>query len=112
MTVFLLQRPPVPRDLSSAEQFGTLHTVIDDEAAQVGYAPARIRRLMEKEFVKFDADEDFIVQAGGDPWMLFVAGMVVNSLFPGKPVKTLRWEREIGEDGRRRGFYVPVHIHG
>lgn len=112
MTVYLLQKPPVPRNLESAVQFGLIHTIIEDENAQVGYAPARIRRLMEKELIHFDVDEDYLVQAGGDPWMLFVAGMVVSSLFPGKPIMTLRWERELDETGRRRGYYVPVNIHG
>lgn len=111
--VYIVQRPFRDKDLSSANRYGALKFVIDDERLQSSARPGIASRLIEKGLADFRPDTDYLLHLGGDWAAAFMAGGILSRWFPGQEIKILRWERDRDLAGNRQeglGFYTPSTI--
>lgn len=103
-------REAVSKDLSSAQRYGTLQTVLPD-GTRPSYAPGPTLMKLAKGLRNF-REEDFLCAPGGDPLGLALALLALR--YNGvREVQYLRWERERSIDGARQagaGYYVPVRL--
>lgn len=110
-TVYVIQAPTRPKDLSSAQRYGDLHFIFDDPQFQPSLAPGKASGLIEDALARFRPEEDYVLALGGDLVGILMVGHKLRDMFPGQAIRTLRWERERDTSGRRvegSGFYVPV----
>lgn len=107
--VFLIQSPSNSNDFSSAVRYGTIMPVLsngDMPSILPGPCLKKVRESLE------DMQEtDYLLWAGGDPFALILAGIVVAEK-GFKNLKYLRWEKEKLLDGSRskNGFYIPIEM--
>jgi hypothetical protein len=109
--VFVVQQNDASRDLSSADDFGTIRYILP-AGFQPSLEPQRAMEFMRRELETFRPG-DFITSTGGDLAGVFIAGLIVPEFHEGS-VNWLRWERKRANDGRRMnnvGFYVPSAIN-
>lgn len=116
--VYVVQEPPpiwnrqtgksVLKDLSSAQRYGRLMTVLGS-SDQPSLTPGPCLFQLQKGLREFNPSDDYICFAGGDPMSLALALLVIRD-FGIKEVKTLRWDRERTTSGERKtgGFYTPI----
>lgn len=109
--VYIPHEPPQPRDLSSANRYGRIVTVLG-VADRPGIKPGPCYFKLCKDLRNFRPDKDYICFAGGDPLSLGLAfgALVYNGV---REFNFLRWERERSTTGERTtgvGFYVPTRI--
>lgn len=108
--VFLLQKSRRGFDLSSAEKYGTVITVLGErESPSLAPAPALIK--LRQAIREYNPDTDFFLSAGGDPLAALMIGMLLVD--EGKSASWLRWDRNRDFDGRRdmtAGEYKPVRF--
>lgn len=97
----------VPRDLSSAHRYGTIHYVLT-QRDQPSLAPGPTLNKAQSMLRDFKPD-DYILSCGGDPAALAIVTTALKEL-GFRRVNYLRWDKEIGLDGRRTGsgFYTPT----
>ncbi len=108
--VYIVQEPPHERDLSSAESYGQLVTVLTTYD-RPSITPGPCLYKLRSELSKF-TKEDYLVWTGGDPMGALLAGIVIAEL-PFNEIKLLRWDRKKDLNGVRTevGFYVPVVLN-
>lgn len=108
--VFLLQSPPLSRDISSASKYGTVMPIFTSEETPSATPLAGQQRLLDA-LTDFNPDLDYVCFAGGDPYVPFLAAAVLWQLGHDS-VSMLRWDRQRDADGRRTGGggYVPVEF--
>lgn len=116
--VFLLLEPPpvfnrrtgelMPKDLSSANRYGELVTILPSRYS-VSDLPGPTMRLLYNALKDFEPSRDFICFSGGDAMALALAMLVLRDMNH-RDVRVLKWDRERSLDGERTGvgFYVPV----
>lgn len=114
--VYLIAQPTVSRhkkpfDLSPLYEFGEVQVVCPLSDSPT-FSPRKVLSTMEARLEHFDADQDFLVWAGGDTLSAVFVGMLLVE----REVYSFRWlrferDRETGS-GRRldTGKYVPVLI--
>lgn len=107
--VYIVQRPHRDLDISSALDYGAPKFILEDSRFQPSQQPGVAKKLIYSELEKFNPDEDYLLALGQDWCGIAMAGMALNSLFPGKPIKILRWERRRGANDSNvpQGFYTP-----
>ena len=99
-----------PRDLSSAQRFGSIVTVLGSNDKGSMTPDTVISKIAEK-LQDFNYKDDYIFTSGGDPINFALVLSVLTSW--GIPnFKYLRWERERSAEGKPtgNGFYVAVEI--
>lgn len=115
--IFLVQQPPptyrrghppVTKDLSSAQKYGTIIPVLA-EGEQPSSTPAACMNRIYDVVNTFDEKTDYVCFAGGDPMSLALTLLVLADIGV-ESAKVLRWERERNFEGSRTGggFYLPV----
>lgn len=111
--VYIVQRPNKEMDLSSALDYGVIRFVIEDKRFQPSQQPGVAQKLIYEGLKSFDPDEDYLLALGQDWCGIAMAGMALNRMWPGKPIKILRWERKRNPaEGAKfpQGFYTPSTI--
>lgn len=110
---FPCELPPskASRDLSSAHRYGRIRHIWPASAPAASMVPGPVLRTMLQELRDFKPGSDFVSHNGGDPMGLALIFLALRELGH-REVQFLRYDREIGQDGRRsgRGFYVPVVV--
>lgn len=118
--VFIVQEPPVSRgptgpavrDMSSAQRYGRLQTILDSTDNPASYAPGPCLNKLSRELRAFAAARDYLCFAGGDSMALALAMLALRDHGHDK-IMYLRWERERDTSGVRKpgaGFYVAANI--
>lgn len=110
--VFFVQKPGRSEfDMGNINEFGEVAFLLRSNDAP-SLNPGRALALIRDRISDWTPD-DYLVAFGGDPFGIFLTGMVMADQFPGQPVRWLRWNRERDDDGRRtfnRGFYQPLRF--
>lgn len=117
-TVYVVQEPPpfrrggrlVAKDLSSAQRYGKLVTILANDD-QPSLTPGPALHELSKALRQFNPSTDYLCWAGGDPMSMALAIVALKEQGV-HYVPTLRWERERDNDGQRTrgGFYVPIEV--
>jgi hypothetical protein len=109
--IWRLQEPPprveYTRDYGSLPRLGRVITILShSECPSVNSVACEVK--MKEALTQFRPG-DYILWCGGDPMTAFLAGKVLAQLGI-NDARWLRWDREVGEGGRRMrsGTYVPV----
>lgn len=100
-----------PRDLSSANRYGTIRFVFNrDEHPSL--TPSESLVQAQKVLANFDPHNDYVCYAGGDPLSIAITFLALKALRI-HTVQFLRYDRERGRDGGSsgHGFYVPVTVN-
>lgn len=102
--VWLLQQPPIERDMSSAARYGVIRPILEaNKRASILPGPClNDIRLKLKDF----KDGDYVFFAGGDSNVLLLAGIVLAEK-GAKHVRLMRWQK--GKDGEG-GTYIPSEV--
>lgn len=108
-TVYLLQEPTSDKDLSSAAKQGRIVPIISNTERPSNNIPATIDKIAS-HLKYYNPMQDSICFAGGDPVVLFLAGVVLERLGYDE-VTHLVWNRE-RVDGQKTGsgFYMPKRV--
>lgn len=111
--IWKLQEPPpkreAVRDYGELSRSGRIVTILrHDECPSIH--PVECERKLKEALSEFRSG-DSVLWCGGDPMTAFIAGKVMSDLGLGA-VRWLRWDRAVGEDGKRLrvGTYVPVSV--
>ncbi len=108
--VYLLQEPTTQRDLSSAEKYGKIVSIIGSNEKPSINIPSALSKITNA-MTKYRPEFDVIVFAGSDPIVEFLLGVVAERLQL-KELTKLIWNRSRDPEGRLNGggFYVPKKI--
>lgn len=121
MTVYLIQEPrpflnhrtgkDTTRDVSSAAQYGVLRHLLgaDDQPTNM---PGPCLNKIKSGLAGFDAEQDYILFAGGDPLGALLTGLALRD-HPFPTVQFLRWDRVRDKSGQRNGtgVYTPITVN-
>lgn len=105
--VYLIQEPTSDKDLSSAAKYGKIVPLIGSDERPSTNIQFTINKLISI-LQNFNAEEDYICFAGGDPVIPMLIGVVMERLNFDE-FNYLVWNRSRNIDGCRTGagFYVP-----
>lgn len=110
-TVYMVQEPAAGRDLSSAQRYGKLVSLLSlREQASLTPGPSLFK--LQKLLRDFNPDKDYVCFPGGDPMALALTMLTLRDM-NFREIQYLRWERERSIDGERfnnRGFYLNVSV--
>lgn len=115
MTVFVVHkpfhRPNGPTyDVSSAGEYGDIEFVFNNNF-QPYTDPKRAMDMAWDKLSGFDSDNDYILQAGGDPIAMAIVCMVISRLTGGE-ARLLRWDRARDPESKALlgGRYIPISL--
>ncbi len=115
--VFLIATPSVSSKgdfpkLEPLAEFGDIKVVVEN-GDYPSFKPAEIYKKVVDRLKMYDAENDYLVWAGGDTLAAFMAGSALAQMGH-RSFRWLRFERGIDrETGRRtneRGKYTPIDI--
>jgi hypothetical protein len=108
--VFVVQATRVQADVSPAAVYGDIQFILSAGDRTCSNPELSIEKL-KKALADFDAHQDFIIWAGGDPLSAIVVGMVMVELGIRK-FRFLRFEknRNTRQGEPVTGYYSPVEV--
>lgn len=108
--VYRTGRPPIFKDLSSAQRYGRIEYVLD-QSDQPSLTPGPCLHKVSRVLRTFNPTNDYLCYAGGDPLSIAFAMIALKEMNFAE-VSLLRWDRERDTDGVRTygGFYTPVSV--
>lgn len=111
-SVFVVHESPKRRDFQSADKYGKLDFLLNQDERPSLNPTAAYQSILKKLEQSYD-ERDYIVAAGGDPIAPLLVGYALRDLGV-EGFKYLRWSRKRLEDGsfsRDIGFYVPTQFN-
>ena len=106
-TVFVLQPLTLEKDISSAQDYGVLNTLLAPGHLQPGDVRADIMENLQTGLGEFNANEDYLL-GFGDAALFCLAGAILYQQGH-NTIRVLKW------DGRSEDYYVvhlPLNIEG